>query len=548
MNDANETQELLVDEVSKMHSRVVELEAEIEYIMTSAQRQTARYERHITKLAIINEIGRTIASATELDNVLTEVHNQINRLFHATNFCVSAYEETSDEWSNIFFVEGGQVKPSPNVRHKSETGFTGCMIRNRKSLLLQSGEEITTFQESLGIEAIGKSALSWLGVPLIVADEVVGGMVVQSYDQEGLYDEQDEALLLTIAAQVAPALSNLQLLEETRQRAEELAVLNELGQALTARLNVEGVLQEAYRQTSRLLDTGNFYIGLYNADEHEITFPLNISESKIDQSIPVIPADQGITGYIIHNREGVLISKNVPQRLAELGVEQVGEICLSFMGTPLIIGDRVLGVMGIQSFSHIAYNQRDFDLLTAIASPVAIALQNAQLYETVQQAYAEVEKQVEERTAELQRETAQRERLQQEVIDAQKLALQELSTPIIPLMERIIVIPLIGSIDNERARDITRALLAGIREQRAKIVILDITGVSIVDSGVVNHLNKTIHAARLKGAHAIVTGITDAVAESIVDLGIDWSEVTTLSDLQTGLRTALATMGQRIEG
>ncbi len=548
MNDANETQELLVDEVSKMHSRVVELEAEIEYIMTSAQRQTARYERHITKLAIINEIGRTIASATELDNVLTAVHNQVNRLFQAANFCVSAYEERSDEWSNIFFVEGGQVQPSPNVRHEGGAGFTGCMIRNRKSLLFQSGEEITAFQESLGIEVIGKSALSWLGVPLIVADEVVGGMVVQSYDQEGIYDEQDEALLLTIAAQVAPALSNLQLLEETRQRAEELAVLNELGQALTTRLNVEGVLQEAYRQTSRLLDTSNFYIGLYNADEHEITFPLNISESKIDQEIPVIPADQGITGYIIRNREGALISKNVPQRLAELGVEQVGEICLSFMGTPLIIGDRVLGVMGVQSFSHTAYTQRDFDLLTAIASPVAIALQNAQLYERVQQAYAEVEKQVEERTTELRQEIARRERLQQEVIDAQKLALQELSTPIIPLMERIIVIPLIGSIDNERARDITRALLAGIREQRAKIVILDITGVSIVDSGVVNHLNKTIHAARLKGAHAIVTGITDAVAESIVDLGIDWSEVTTLSDLQTGLRTALATMGQRIEG
>ena len=102
--------------------------------------------------------------------------------------------------------------------------------------------------------------------------------------------------------------------------------------------------------------------------------------------------------------------------------------------------------------------------------------------------------------------------------------------------------PLIGSIDTMRARDITRGLLAGIRHHRARVVILDITGVPIVDSGVANHLNKTIRAARLKGAQTIITGISDAVAETIVDLGIDWSDIETLSDLQTGLRAALTRM------
>jgi PAS domain S-box-containing protein len=140
-------------------------------------------------------------------------------------------------------------------------------------------------------------------------------------------------------------------------------------------------------------------------------------------------------------------------------------------------------------------------------------------------------------------EEAERERLQQEIIEAQERAIQELSTPIIPVMEHIIVMPLIGSIDTLRARDIMRTLLAGIREHRAKIVILDITGVSIVDSGVANHLNKTIQAARLKGARTIVTGISGAVAEAIVDLGIDWSGIETLSDLRTGLIVALDGLG-----
>ena len=110
--------------------------------------------------------------------------------------------------------------------------------------------------------------------------------------------------------------------------------------------------------------------------------------------------------------------------------------------------------------------------------------------------------------------------MQQEVIEAQKQSLLELSTPIIPVTERIIVMPLIGSIDSMRAREIT--------------------GVSIVDSGVANH------SARLKGARTIVTGISDAVAETIVDLGIDWEDIDTLNDLQTGLVVALDNLGIKL--
>ncbi len=143
-------------------------------------------------------------------------------------------------------------------------------------------------------------------------------------------------------------------------------------------------------------------------------------------------------------------------------------------------------------------------------------------------------------------------KVSQEIIETQQQALKELSTPVIPIIDApgggggVIVMPLIGSIDTMRARDITRRLLAGIRQHRAKVVILDITGVPVVDSGVANHLNKTIQAARLKGARTIVTGISDAVAETIVDLGIDWSGIETLADLQTGLIVALNSLGLKL--
>jgi anti-anti-sigma regulatory factor len=141
---------------------------------------------------------------------------------------------------------------------------------------------------------------------------------------------------------------------------------------------------------------------------------------------------------------------------------------------------------------------------------------------------------------------AEQVRLQQEIIEAQKQALLELSTPVIPILDRILVMPLIGSIDTLRARNITRALLAKIREHQASVLILDITGVPLVDSGVASHLNKTIQAARLKGTQTIITGISESVAETIVDLGIDWSGIETLRDLQTGLLAALGKLGIKL--
>lgn len=147
---------------------------------------------------------------------------------------------------------------------------------------------------------------------------------------------------------------------------------------------------------------------------------------------------------------------------------------------------------------------------------------------------------------ELKQAEAEQERLQREIIEAQQRAIQELSTPIIPVMDHIVVMPLIGNIDTLRARDIMQKLLAGITENRAKVVILDITGVPLVDSGVAKHLNKTIQAAQLKGAQTIITGLSDSVAETIVDLGINWSGLEIYANLQTGLLAALNNQGLKL--
>jgi anti-anti-sigma regulatory factor len=186
---------------------------------------------------------------------------------------------------------------------------------------------------------------------------------------------------------------------------------------------------------------------------------------------------------------------------------------------------------------------------TAIVSSLEMRFENEDLVERLMTEVKHADELNTKYAAEIaQRKQAEeeRDRLQQEAIEAHRQALRALSTPIIPVMEHIIVMPLIGTIDSIRARDIMRTLLAGIQQQRARVVILDITGVPIVDSGVASHLSKTIQAARLKGTRVIITGISDAVAEIIVGLGIDWSGIEILSDLQTGLVVALGSLGIKL--
>lgn len=130
---------------------------------------------------------------------------------------------------------------------------------------------------------------------------------------------------------------------------------------------------------------------------------------------------------------------------------------------------------------------------------------------------------------------------QLKLIEQQQQALLDLSAPIIPITDDIIIMPLIGGIDGDRARIIMRSLLEGISQYDAKSVIVDLTGVPMVDSEVAGYMHRSIQAIKLKGARPIITGITEEIAETIVDLGIDWSGIETWRDLQSGLGRILKT-------
>ena len=132
------------------------------------------------------------------------------------------------------------------------------------------------------------------------------------------------------------------------------------------------------------------------------------------------------------------------------------------------------------------------------------------------------------------------------IIREQQAAIRELSTPVLQVRERLLILPIIGLIDPQRARQLTEQLLRGIRTNRARVVVIDITGVAALDSSVANHLVQTVEASRLLGATVIVTGLSPEIAQTLVTIGVDLGKMNTVGDLQGGIEEAERLLGYKV--
>ncbi|WP_437977411.1 response regulator [Sorangium sp. So ce295] len=254
-------------------------------------------------------------------------------------------------------------------------------------------------------------------------------------------------------------------------------------------------------------------------------------------------------------------------------------LCLAMMCQGELIG--VLYIEGDAAPEPLLATQ--LETLGLLASQAAVAVKNALLYghladmtselrrsnerletevarqteelrqtnERLQRELVERARAEEERArAEEERARAEEERaaLQAEVIDAQSARLAELSTPLIPITDHIMVMPLIGTIDSARAEQALEAALNGVQANRAKVVIIDVTGVTVLDSAVASTLMSTATALRLLGSKTVITGIRAELAQTLIDLGVDLGAVVTKGTLQSGIGYALRQAGDGVAG
>jgi GAF domain-containing protein len=227
---------------------------------------------------------------------------------------------------------------------------------------------------------------------------------LEDADGREVWTDDEIGLVEEVSEQVALALENARLFEEAQIRADEMGILNELARSLSTQLNLEGVLDEAYQGTQRLLGASSFYVALYDRENERISFPLYVEEGEQVRRASRSMGD-GLTEHVIRSQESMLLKYNPLERSREMGIEMKGRPPDSWLGVPLVVGERVLGVMAVQSYAASEhYDEHDRELLNAIASQTAIALQNVYLFEETQRR-ARRERLVREVTAKIVRST-----------------------------------------------------------------------------------------------------------------------------------------------
>jgi diguanylate cyclase (GGDEF)-like protein len=221
---------------------------------------------------------------------------------------------------------------------------------------------------------------SMLCAPVTVAESAVGAVHLY-YKKPRHVSKSYEELLTAFSKLSGVAAANARYYERSQHQIAELSVLNQIGQSIGSSLHLDKLLELIYEQASKIMDTSNFYIALYNDRRKEISFEFVVDDWK---RIPwnKRKLGSGLTEWIIRNRKPLLITRSVHEYAKQLGILPIGKPAKSWMGVPLIAGGKVLGVMAVQSYDEeAAYDAGHLNVFLTIANQAAAALENAGLYQ-----------------------------------------------------------------------------------------------------------------------------------------------------------------------
>ncbi len=349
------------------------------------------------ELTALYELGQVLTARLDVDAVLEEAYRRVAGLLEAAHFYAVLYDQRQDQLTVALNVVAGEVdKPYRSLPAKE--GITEHVLRTQKPLLVP--DNVDERMAKLGIKPRRRPGVSdlgpitsWMGAPMVVGDRLLGMLALSSYVEGFAYTERDRDLLSAIASQTAIALQNAYLFEEVQEHVDEQSVLSELAQALTARLDVDAILDEVYRGVTRLLGADNAYVALYDEEKDEVTIALNVADGKVQKPDFTQPAARSITAHVLRQRSPLLIQGNLAERLREMDVELIRRPSTSrldlpacWLGAPIAVGSELLGLLAVTDYADPrAYGEHDTGLLASIANQTAIALQNAFLFQETQQ-------------------------------------------------------------------------------------------------------------------------------------------------------------------
>jgi len=341
-----------------------------------------RLQRRVRELSTLNAVSQALSNLDLLE-LLSVIHTQVARLMPGDNFYIALCDSDREFLDFAFVVENGARVFRP--ARPFSNGLAEYVIHHRVPLLIRSN--VAKVAKRLGIEPIGIEAQSWLGVPMIAENRVLGVIGIQSYEQANVYDERHVEILSTIAAQAAMAVRNAQFYGQARQRAAELAMLNTISTAVSSTLDLDHVLELIVSSVMSLMGSQKSAIFLLDETRGALSLAASkgLSEEYVHASEELLLSEGRAT--VAQEKKPLLIADiHSDPRFACFRELAIHEGFRAFADVPLIEEDDVIGALTTYFSDVHRFNLAEVDLLTTFANQAAAAVANARLYARTQRA------------------------------------------------------------------------------------------------------------------------------------------------------------------
>ena len=348
-------------------------------------------EQRTAELAVINSVQEGLAKELDMQGIYNFVGDRIGELFDTQSVLIRSFDQQTELEHWQYVVEKGEriySEPRPFM-------WANKLLLQTKQHLLINEKYLETAMKYGGTGvSMGQPPKSAIFIPMAVGDIVRGSVSLQNVDRENSFTDSDLRLLTTITNSMSVALENARLFNETtlllaesKQRATELSTVNSISKALASQLDADDLIKMVGDQLKNLFNANIVYLALLNKKTNIVSFPYQHGDN-----MEPLKLGEGLTSKIILSGEPILINKDLQELRKQMGIQQIGVPAASYLGVPIPVGDENIGVLSVQSTEHEnRFNENDLRLLSTIASSVGVALNNAALFEDVQQAKMEAE-------------------------------------------------------------------------------------------------------------------------------------------------------------